>query len=97
MDRSLPSTGDADADEMLRAYDEKLSRIGGIRQRAAFLGVAIEQQERHVDGLRNQPGADAEYRSHLLILGRLSQWLRTTRSGDADMRGQDVVEGRVPA
>lgn len=97
MTRPLPSTGDAAADEMLRAYDEKLAKIGGIRQRAAFLATAIEQQERHVDGLRNQPGAAAEYRSHLLILGRLNMWLRSARSGDADMRGQDVVEGRVPA
>lgn len=97
MDRSLPSTGDADADEMLRAYDEKLSKIGGIRQRAAFIAAAVDQQERHVDGLRNQPGSAAEYRSHVLILGRLSQWLRSTRAGDADMRGQDHVEGRVSA
>lgn len=93
--RTLPSTGDAAADDMLRAYDEKLARIGGLRLRVAFMARAVDQQEEIIDRLRSQPGADAERRSHALILGRLNMWLRSARSGDADMRGQDVIEGRV--
>lgn len=96
MTRPLPSTGDAAADDMLRAYDERLLEIHSVADRAMEIAAAIQRQEDTIDALMVS-GQHGARRSHELVAGRLRIWLRQARSADADMRGQDIIEGRIPA
>ncbi|MBZ9939177.1 hypothetical protein LB518_22965 [Mesorhizobium sp. BR1-1-16] len=87
------STGDATADDILRAHDAVLRAMPSAADRAMELAAVIQRQESTIDALM-VAGQHEARRTHELVAGRLRLWLRHARSADLDALGQDIIEGR---